>query len=116
MKMGTGDPNIPPDVVEAKVIRKLIIEKTEGVTGSEEEPFAVDDEYEEGGDGDEAEEIIQDEGADPSDHEGQVAEPEAVGVDGVARGTGNHNVQRSGGSMSSTSPNPGVSAMLSPSC
>jgi len=43
MKMGTGDPDIPADVREAKEIRRLIIEKTEGVTGSEEEAFAADD-------------------------------------------------------------------------
>ncbi len=35
MKMGTGDPVMPPDVREAKEIRRLIIEKSEGVTGSE---------------------------------------------------------------------------------
>jgi hypothetical protein len=43
MKMGTGDPNMPANVREAKEIRRLIIEKTEGVTGSEEEAFAADD-------------------------------------------------------------------------
>jgi hypothetical protein len=44
----TGNPNIPPDVQEAKEIKDRIIEKTEGVTGSEEELFSPDDvdEYE----------------------------------------------------------------------
>ena len=42
-KMGTGDPSMPPDVCEAKEIRGLIIEKSEGVTGSEDEPSALDD-------------------------------------------------------------------------
>ena len=52
-KMGTGDPSMPPDVCEAKEIRGLIIEKSEGVTGSEDEPFALDDVLED----DNAEEI-----------------------------------------------------------
>jgi hypothetical protein len=39
----TGNPNIPPPVREAKEIRDLIIEKSEGVTGSEEEIFFPDD-------------------------------------------------------------------------
>ncbi len=34
---------MPADVREAKAIRLLIIEKSEGVTGSEDEPFALDD-------------------------------------------------------------------------
>ncbi len=34
---------MPPDVREAKDIRRHIIEKTEGVTGSEDEAFAADD-------------------------------------------------------------------------
>ena len=42
-KMGTGDPTMPPDVRKAKEIRGLIIEKSEGVTGSEDEPFALDE-------------------------------------------------------------------------
>ena len=33
----TGNPNIPPTILEAKEIRELIIEKMERVTGSEEE-------------------------------------------------------------------------------
>ena len=41
-RMGTGDPTMPNDVCEAKEIRRLIIEKSEGVTGSEDEPFTVD--------------------------------------------------------------------------
>lgn len=42
VKMGTGDPNMPPDIREAKEIRRLIIEKSEGVTVSEDEMFALD--------------------------------------------------------------------------
>ena len=41
--MGTGEPTMPPDVRKAKEIRGLIIEKSEGVTGSEDKPFALDD-------------------------------------------------------------------------
>ncbi len=39
----TGNPNIPPTVREAKEIRELIIEKTEGATGSEEALFSTGD-------------------------------------------------------------------------
>ena len=39
----TGNPNIQPDVREAKEIKERIIEKSEGVTGSEEEVFSPDD-------------------------------------------------------------------------
>ena len=39
----TGNPNIPPPVREAKAIKELIVEKSEGVTGSEEEIFSPDD-------------------------------------------------------------------------
>ena len=42
-KMGTGDPNMPAEVREAKAICKLIIEKSEGVTGLEEEYLAVEE-------------------------------------------------------------------------
>ena len=42
-KMGTRDPTKPADVCEAKENRRLIVEKSEGVTGSEDEPFALDD-------------------------------------------------------------------------
>ncbi len=41
--METDDPIMPPDVREANDIWCLIIKKTEGVTGSEEELFAADD-------------------------------------------------------------------------
>ena len=43
MNMGTGDPVMSPDVREAKEICRLIIEKSEGVTGSEDEIFAAKD-------------------------------------------------------------------------
>ena len=42
-KMPTGDPIMPPDVNKAKQICRLIIEKSEGMTGSEEEAFAPED-------------------------------------------------------------------------
>ena len=53
-KVPTGDPNIPFTVREAKAIRLLMIEKTEGATGSEEEAFAAEevDEVEEEENGD----------------------------------------------------------------
>ena len=41
-KMGTRDPTKPADVCEAKENQRLIVEKSEGVTGSEDEPFATD--------------------------------------------------------------------------
>ena len=41
--MGTGDPNMLAEVREAKQIRRLIIKKSEGVTGSEDEVFAVEE-------------------------------------------------------------------------
>jgi hypothetical protein len=39
----TGNPNIPPAIREAKEIQELIIEKSKGVTCSEEEIFSPDD-------------------------------------------------------------------------
>ena len=42
-KMGTGDHTMPHNVCNAKEIRGLIVEKSEGVTGSEDEPCALDD-------------------------------------------------------------------------
>ena len=39
----TGNPDIPPAVCEANEICELIVEKTEGATGSEEELFSHDD-------------------------------------------------------------------------
>ena len=39
----TGDPNCPSSVRCAKAICQLIIEKTEGVTGSEDELFSPND-------------------------------------------------------------------------
>ena len=38
----TRNPNIPPILLEANEIRELIIEKSEGVMGSEEELFSPD--------------------------------------------------------------------------
>ena len=42
-KVPTGEPNIPFTIQESKAIRLLIIEKTKGATGSEEEVFATED-------------------------------------------------------------------------
>ena len=39
----TGDPSCPSSVRRAKAICQLIIEKTEGVTGSEDELFSPND-------------------------------------------------------------------------
>jgi len=39
----TGDPNCPSSIRCAKAIRHLIIEKTERVTGSEDDLFSPDD-------------------------------------------------------------------------
>ena len=65
--MGTGDPNIPPDVSEAKAICKLIIEKTDGVMGSKEEPFAVEEDYVDGDE--EGDEYAPEVDEDPSENE-----------------------------------------------
>ena len=56
-KVPTGEPNIPFTIRKTKAIRLLIIEKTEGATGPEEEAFNAEDvdevEEEENGDRDE---------------------------------------------------------------
>ena len=39
----TGSPNSAPTILESKEIRELIIEKSEGVMGSEEELFSPND-------------------------------------------------------------------------
>ena len=39
----TGNPNIPPTVHETKEIHELIVEKTNGATGSKEELFFPND-------------------------------------------------------------------------
>ena len=44
--MGTGNPTMPEEVHVAKEIWRLIIKKSEGVTDSEDEPFALDDDIE----------------------------------------------------------------------
>jgi hypothetical protein len=93
-KMGTGDPNMPADVREAKAIRKLIVEKSEGVTGSEDEPFALEED---------GEDYIADEEDDPNG--GDVA-----GADVMAgiRLQGDNSVAATNESVS---PHPGVSAI-----
>ena len=40
---GTGDHTMPVNVQEADEIRCLIIEKSEGITGSEDEPFTAEE-------------------------------------------------------------------------
>jgi hypothetical protein len=63
VKMGTGDPNMPLDIREAKEIRQLIIEKSEGVTRSEDEQFALNKLDEEDADLNEVNKTIEIEGA-----------------------------------------------------
>jgi hypothetical protein len=113
-EMGTGDPTLPADVCEAKVICGLIIEKSEGVTGSEEEPFALgEDEQEEGEQGDVAEEDeVVEEPVEENAVVGRVNWHGAVGVartDGSVRGGRGGGIARAGSSASSVSPNQGVS-------
>ena len=55
---------MPPDVKEAKDICRLIIEKWERVTGSEDEMFAADEREEEGADLNEVNEAIKNERSD----------------------------------------------------
>jgi hypothetical protein len=73
-KMGTGDPNIPADVQEAKAIRKLIIEKSEGVTGSEEEFMAVEEL-------DDVAELDEEEADFQEETGGSIAAPAVNGID-----------------------------------
>jgi hypothetical protein len=113
-QMGTGDPTMPADVREAKVIRGLIIEKSEGVTGSEEEPFALgEDDQEEGEQGNVAEEEeVAEEPAEEYAVVGRADWRGAVGVahaNGSVRGGRGGGVARAGSSASSASPNQGVS-------
>ncbi len=103
-KMGTGDPTMPPDVREAKEICGLIIEKSEGVTGSEDEPFALDDVPE-----DENEEEDTDNGAEEN-WRGAGGAARAGSVVAAVRGRGGlTGVTGRGGSVSSVSPHRGVS-------
>ncbi len=115
-QMGTGDPNMPADVREAKVIRGLIIEKSEGVTGSEEEPFAFEEGLDEEGEqqGDVAEEEVA--GEEPAvDDNVLVGRANWRGAVGAARADGSVKGGRGGGaakaagSVTSVSPNLGVS-------
>jgi hypothetical protein len=39
----TGDPNMPDHISEAKPVRRLIVDKTEGATGDEMQPLGPDD-------------------------------------------------------------------------
>jgi hypothetical protein len=82
---------MPPDVREAKNIRRLIIEKTEGVPGSKDKAFAADDldedaevsEYEENNIADEVE------GEQGSNNGGIVGMGQHRDAVGVARGGAN---------------------------
>ena len=104
-KMGTGDPTMPPGVCEAKEIRGLIIKKSEGVTGSEDEPFALDDVSE-----DENEEEDTDNGAEENWHGAVGAACADLSVVAAVRGRGGGTVVTGrGGSVSSVSPHRGVS-------
>ena len=74
-----GNPSMPTDVCEAKEIHRLTIEKSEGVTGSEDEPFATDN----------AKEYTKEE-EDTHDDAGEVAveDTDNVAVEVVAHGSG----------------------------
>ena len=105
-KMGTGDPTMLPDVCGAKEIRGLIIKKSEGVTGSEDKPIALDDVLE-----DDNEEEHTDNGTE-EDCCGAVGAARTDGsVAATVRGRGGGTVVggRGGSSVSSVSPNQGVS-------
>lgn len=97
-QMGTGDPTMPADVREAKAIRLLIIEKSEGVTGSEDEPFALDDLDEEPADGAAIEEANINGG-----YEVVVNENALVGA---ARWRGANGAARADGSVGASSASP----------
>ena len=83
-KVPTGDPNIPFTIREAKAMRLLIIEKTKGAIGSEEEAFAAEDvdevEEEENGDRDDDRPLQ----VEVAGNEGGQANDESVS--GVSRG------------------------------
>ena len=103
--MGRGDPTMPPDVREAKEIWGLIIEKSEDVTGSEDEPFALDDVPE-----DENEEEDTDNEAEENWHGAVGAAFANRSVVAAVRGRGGGTVVTGrGGSVSSVSPHWGVS-------
>ena len=118
-QMGTEDPTMPADVCKDKTICGLIIEKSEGITGSEEEPFALEDvgDEEEEDQGDVAEEVAGEEPANDNALIGNANWHGAVGVacaDGSVRSAGRG---RGGGaviggsSVASVSPNQGVSCV-----
>jgi hypothetical protein len=104
-KMGSGDPTMPHNVRDAKEIRGLIVEKSEGVTGSEDEPCALDDVPE-----DEIEEEDRDTGAEENWCGATGAARADRSVVAAVRGRGGGTVVTGrGGSVSSVSPHQGVS-------
>ncbi len=100
---------MPPDVNEAKRIRRLIIDKCEGVTGSEEEAFALED-------------VVNDDELEEDEGNGNFIEEEAsavdVGVEGNAiddaivaiQDSGNRNANSSQGTHETTA----ASSFISP--
>jgi hypothetical protein len=112
VKMGTGNPAIPPDVCEAEDICCLIIEKSAGVTGSKEVPFAVEDTDEEAEDVDfqsainvTVYDVVNDS---PQDNEGAIVGParnrEAIGMPraGINGVSGHGETPSRGNSMTSS--------------
>jgi len=108
--MGTRNPTMPEEVRIAKEIRRLIIEKSEGVTGSKDEPFALDDDIED---------IIREDEDAPNKTvvEDDTADAGGLclnGPTGVARGDTSIGATsgRRGGSVTSVSPHQGVSVIV----
>ncbi len=111
---------MPADVCEAKTIRGLIIEKSEGITGSEEEPFALDDvgNEEEEDQGDVADEGV---GEETRNDNALVGNANWRGAAGVARADGSVRSARrgrgggdfrGGSGVTYVSPNQGVSSVF----
>jgi hypothetical protein len=118
---------MPPDVREAKDICQLIIEKLEGVTGSEDKLFAADEVEEEDTDLNEVNEAIENEGGEViGTNDGSIVGPdlnrtgviETHGVGGLeGRGVTTGGIAGTrvavrairGSSTSMISPRPGVS-------
>jgi hypothetical protein len=86
-KIPTGDPNCPPSVREAKRISRLIVEKTNGTAGDEEDIFSPDDDGDKDDDkGDNDNDEGNEEEATREDRAGNVGDVEDVEDESRAAG------------------------------
>ena len=105
---------MPEDVRDAKTIRGLIIEKSEGITGSEEEPFALDDVLGNEEEEDQGDVADEGEGDEPRarDDNALVGNATWRGAAGVARADGSVRSATRGRGVTYVSPNQGVSSVF----